>query len=109
MLFIALKMLFGDRVKFATLVVGITVSVLLIAQQTSIFSGLMKRFITNVTNAQADIWVTDPAIKFIDDVKLLADTDLARVRSIPGVAWAMPYSQRLTQVQLPSGQLPDWG
>jgi putative ABC transport system permease protein len=103
MFFVALKMLFGDRIKFATLVVGLTFSVLLITQQTSIFAGLLKRFVTNVTNAQAAIWVADPAIKFVDDVKPLADTELARVRSIPGVAWAMPYLQRLTQVMLPSG------
>jgi putative ABC transport system permease protein len=103
MFFVALRMLFGDKIKFSTLVVGLTFSVLLITQQTSIFCGLMKRFVTNVTNAQSAVWVADPAIKFIDDVKPLPDTDLARVRSIPGVAWAMPYLQRLTQVQLPTG------
>jgi putative ABC transport system permease protein len=104
MFFIALKMLFGDRIKFATLVVGLSFSVLLISQQASIFSGLLKRFITNVTNAQVSIWVADPAIKYVDDVKPLPETDLARVRSIPGVAWAVPYVQRLTQVMLASGQ-----
>jgi putative ABC transport system permease protein len=103
MFFIALKMLFGDKVKFATLVIGLTFSVLLIAQQSSIFAGLLKRFVTNVTNAQAQVWVADPAIKFVDDVKPLPDTDLARVRSVPGVGWAMPYLQRLTQIMLPTG------
>jgi putative ABC transport system permease protein len=104
MTYVALRMLFGDRVKFLTLVVGLTFSVLLITQQGSIFMGLMRRFTTNITNASVPIWVSDPSIRFIDDVKPLNETDLARVRSVPGVDWAVPFVQRLTQVQLPQGR-----
>jgi putative ABC transport system permease protein len=104
MFFVALKMLFGDSVKFITLVLGLTFSVMLITQQSSIFAGLMRRFVANITNVSAPIWIADPDIQFIDDVKPLLDTDLARVRSVPGVRWAMPYVQRLTQAQLVNGR-----
>jgi putative ABC transport system permease protein len=99
----ALKMLFRDRLKFITLVIGLTFSVLLISQQSSIFCGLMRRFSANISNVNPPIWISDAGIKFIDDVKPLADTDLTRVRSIDGLEWAVPYFQRLTQVMLHNG------
>jgi putative ABC transport system permease protein len=34
-----------------------------------------------------DIWVMDPKVQFIDDIKPLQDTELFRVRSVEGVAW----------------------
>ena len=37
----------------------------------------------------ADIWVMDPSVQFIDDITPLSDNDLYRVRSVPGVAWAV--------------------
>jgi len=99
----ALKMLFRDKLKFITLLIGLTFSVLLISQQSSIFCGLMQRFSANISNANPPMWISDARIKFIDDVKPLSDTDLSRVRSIDGLQWAVPYFQRLTQVQLKSG------
>jgi putative ABC transport system permease protein len=101
--YFALKMLFGDRIKFVTLIVGLTFSVLLISQQSSIFCGLMRRFYTSISNARATVWVMDPGIRFIDDVKPMQETDLDRVKSVDEVAWAVPFMQRLTQIRLPSG------
>ncbi|MFN8615120.1 MAG: ABC transporter permease [Vampirovibrionales bacterium] len=101
---IALKMLFGDRLKFFTLVAGLTFSALLITQQGSIFCGLLKRFVVAIENTNVPIWVMDPENRFIDDVKPLQETDLYRIRSIEGVGWAMPYLKRLSQVQLASGR-----
>jgi putative ABC transport system permease protein len=37
----------------------------------------------------ADIWVMDPNVRFVDDVKPLSDDDVYRVRGVPGVAWAV--------------------
>jgi putative ABC transport system permease protein len=105
MYFVALKMLFGDRIKFFTLVVGLTFSVLLITQQGSIFCGIMRRFTSTITNTHAPIWIANKDIRFIDDVKPLLDTDLPRVRSIPGVQWAVPLLQRISQVQLANGKI----
>lgn len=100
----ALKMLFGDRLKFITLVVGLTFSVLLITQQTSIFCGLMRRFVATIRNTQAPVWVMDRQMRFVDDIKPLSDMALYRVRSLDGVAWAVPFFQGLPQVQLPDGK-----
>ncbi|MDX2086097.1 MAG: ABC transporter permease [Candidatus Melainabacteria bacterium] len=103
MYWIALKMLFGDRVKFVTLLVGLSFSVLLITQQGSIFCGLMKRTSATIFNTGAPVWVSDARIRSVDDVKPLQDTDLPRVRSVTGVQYALPLLFRITQAQLPSG------
>ena len=55
-------------------------------------------------NTNATVWVADKAIRFIDDVKPLVDTDLPKVKSVPGVAWAQAFMLRLTQIQLPNGK-----
>jgi putative ABC transport system permease protein len=92
MLRIALLMLLGDRAKYAALVCGLAFSVLLITQQAAIFLGLMLRatgFLQNI--GQPDLWIGDPNTRYILEVRNLADEDLLRVRSVPGVAWASPF------------------
>ena len=63
------------------------------AQQVSIFAGIMKRTASQVLDIRdADLWVMDNQTRFIDEVPGLPSTDLQRVRSVPGVAWAVWYS-----------------
>ena len=91
MSWIALKMLVGDRAKFYGIVLGLTFAALLITQQGSIFCGLMLRTSAQITDITgADLWVMDPSVRFIDDVKPMQETNLYRVRGVPGVAWAVP-------------------
>jgi putative ABC transport system permease protein len=70
-----------------------------------IFLGLMTRtygFITDTS--QPDIWVMDPKVQYIDDIKPLSDTLLFRVRSIAGVAWAVPLYKGLLKARMDDGQ-----
>ena len=91
MRWIALKMLMGDKAKFYGIVLGVTFAALLITQQGSIFCGLMCRTAAQVTDIQgADLWVMDPNVRFIDDVKPMQDNALYRVRGVEGVTWAVP-------------------
>jgi len=101
---IALKMLVGDRGKYLGIIMGLSFAALLITQQSSIFTGLMTRTYGAITDlSQPDIWVMDPKVQFIDDVKSLQDTELYRVRGIPGVAWAVPLYKGLLKARLESG------
>jgi putative ABC transport system permease protein len=89
--FIALKMLIGDRAKFMGIVIGLTFASLLITQQMGIFAGMMTRtfsFLSDV--ALPDIWVVDPQVKYIDDIRPMRDTEYLRVRGLDGVQWAVP-------------------
>lgn len=101
---IALKMLIGDRGKYLGLIMGLTFASLLITQQASIFTGLMTRTYSFIDDlSQPDIWVMDPKVQFIDDVKPLQDMQLFRVRGIEGVEWAVPLYKGLLKARLEDG------
>jgi putative ABC transport system permease protein len=101
---IALKMLMGDRGKYLGLIMGLTFAALLITQQSSIFTGLMTRTYSFINDlSQPDIWVMDPKVQFIDDVKPMQDTQLFRVRGITGVEWAVPLYKGLLKARLEDG------
>lgn len=101
---IALKMLMGDRAKYISIIIGLTFASLLITQQLSIFVGVMARTYGFITDAGlADIWVMDPKVQFIDDVKPLQETHLFRVRGVDGVQWAVPLYKGLLKARLANG------
>jgi len=89
--YIALKMLIGDTAKYVGIIIGITFAALIMTQQPGIFVGIMMRTYSFITDAALpDIWVTYPAVKYIDDIQPMQDTQLYRVKSVEGVAWAVP-------------------
>jgi putative ABC transport system permease protein len=103
--FVAFKMLVGDRAKYLGIIMGITFASLLITQQLGIFVGLMSRTYGAVTDmGLPDVWVMDPKVQFIDDIKPLQDTQLLRVRGIEGVQWAVPLYKGLLKARLESGE-----
>jgi putative ABC transport system permease protein len=101
---VAWKMLVGDRAKYVGIIMGLTFASLLITQQAAVFTGLMTRTFNAVNDVgSADIWVMDPKVQFIDDVKPLQDTELYRVRSVEGVDWAVPLYKSLLKARLEDG------
>lgn len=100
---VALKMLFGDRARYFMLVSSLAFCSLLMNQQSSVFCGLMLWTTATLTNTGMPVWVMDPKVEQVNEVKPMRDTDLARVRSVPGVAWAVPFYMSLQQVRLNDG------
>lgn len=101
MAWIALKMLTGDRAKFFGIVLGLTFAALLITQQGSIFCGIMLRTCGQIQDITgADLWVMDPNVRYIDDLKPMIETNLYRVRGVEGVEWAVPLYKGLGRVKL---------
>jgi len=101
---IALKMLFGDWLKYLGLIVGIAFASLLICQQASIFLGLTLQtgsFIRDTS--QGDLWVMDPQVRFSQDSQPLRDTIVQQTRGVAGVEWAVPLYQAFTRGQLADG------
>jgi putative ABC transport system permease protein len=49
------------------------------------------------------IWVMDSHVQFVDDIKPLADTELFRVKSVPGVAWAVRFYKGIGRARLAEG------
>jgi putative ABC transport system permease protein len=104
MLRIALRMLFGDRTKYATLVLGLAFAALLMNQQGAIFLGLLELSTGALQNvSQADLWVTDPKTPWIAEFRGLPDQKLNRVRSVAGVEWAEPFFNGIGTCELDGG------
>ncbi len=92
MIGIALKMLARDRTKFFSIVIGLSFSVMLIVEQGSIFTGILRRTgAVMIDTSGIDLWVYDRRVRNHDDLRALKDTELYRVRSVPGVEWAVRY------------------
>jgi putative ABC transport system permease protein len=88
--FIALRMLTGDRAKYIGLIFAIAFSTFLLQNQTSIFAGIMRRTGSQIEDiTDAEVWVMDPATQYFEQTKALKDTDLLRVRGVPGVQYAV--------------------
>lgn len=101
---IAWKMLTGDRSKYFGIVFGIAFAALLMAQQSSIFVGLMRNTTSQIRDVQGfDIWVMDKNVQFIDDLKPMSDNELQRVRGVEGVDWAVRFYKGLGRAKLEEG------
>lgn len=103
--YIALRMLTGDRAKYLGLIFTIAFASFLLANQVSIFAGIIKRTASQIIDVvDADIWVMDPATEYFDEVKPLKETDLLRVRSVSDVAWAVRLFKSLPRITAPNGR-----
>ena len=88
---LAFKMLAGDPIKVLGIILGMTLSTALIAQQGGLFYGLMLRSQSVIAAAdEVDIWIMHPATEQFNSAKPISDADVARVRGVDGVAWTAP-------------------
>jgi len=99
-------MLTGDAQKFYGLLFGIAFSTLLITQQMTIFVNLVERGASGVYNApEAEVWVMDPVSRTTDVSYAMPSTALDKVRSVPGVEWAVPHLRASANVRTTEGDL----
>lgn len=103
MLRLALKMLFGDRAKYMMLVCGLSFCALLMTQQASVFCGLLLWTTATVRNIKVPLWVADAKVEQVNEVVALRDVEVQRVRSVPGVEWAVPLYWNILQARLADG------
>ncbi len=105
MIRIGLRMIFGARGKYATLVLGLAFAVLLSTQQVAILLGVLQRATNVLQNiGVADLWVVSRDTYSIDYIREIHERQLMRVRSVPGVEWAEPLIAYKGLGELPSGQ-----
>src|SRR3981189_3810292 len=93
MLRVALKMLVGDREKYAGLLFGITFTSFLVAFAWAYFCGFITRgFALIAENPSADVWVMHPAVESAEQTTNLPDSALDRVRRVEGGLAAVPLA-----------------
>lgn len=105
MIWIALRMLMGDRAKYFGLIFGVAFATLLMSQQVSIFMGIVSRTANQITDVRdASIWVMDAKTRYIDEAPALPDTDLFRVRGVEGVQWAVRLYYGQNRARMENGE-----
>ncbi|HEY4170075.1 MAG TPA: ABC transporter permease [Reyranella sp.] len=105
MLQVAVKMLMGDRAKYAALVLGIAFTAFLVTFAASYFAGFMARGFALISeNPAANVWVMDPAVRSVEKTTNMAASALDRVRSVEGVRSAVPLALGSAEVRFPNGQ-----
>jgi len=104
MLRIALKMLIGNRAKYAGLLLGIGFTSFLVAFALSYLAGFMTRGFALISeNPQADVWVMDPAVNSTEHTTNIRSSALNEVRSVDGVRAATPLAIGHADVLYPNG------
>lgn len=101
---LALHMLMGDPAKYLAIVAGVMFASLLLVQQLCMFVGIMRNMYSGISAVDADIWVMDSKVRFIDDSKPMTDGQLGRVRSVEGVAWAVGLYKGSLTAKLENGE-----
>ncbi|MFH1820093.1 ABC transporter permease [Thiobacillus sp.] len=105
MIYVALKMLLGDRAKYAGLIFGITFTSFLVTFAASYFTGFMTRGFALITeNGTTDVWVMDPAVSSVEQTTNLPWSALDRVRSVTGVQSAVPLVLGTAEARFPNGR-----
>ncbi len=105
MLVFAVKMLVGDRPKFLGVVMGVLFTTFLMAHMLSMFASMIGRtFATIADISEADVWVMDPAVEYVEEIAGLPATSVDRVRSVEGVEWAVPLYAGTLRARLAGGQ-----
>src|SRR5260221_2023695 len=103
---LALKMLIGDRTKYAGLLFGITFTSFLVTFAASYFCGFMTRGFALISeNPAVDVWVMDPAVLSVEQTINMAASALYRVRGVEGVGHAVPLGIGSADVRFANGRV----
>ena len=103
----ALKTLFSDRGKLTAAVVGVVFSLVLVNIQGGLYFGLMNRASLLINVADADIWVGHRLVENVDLAKEIPQTQIARIKGLPGIKEAQPYVVGKGLATLPDGGFED--
>lgn len=100
---LALSMLFDAPFKSLGTLVGVTVSVFLMAQQYSLLTGILGRVTSFVNSSGVDIWIASPATESTDATDTVPASRVGAAAGTRGVAWAAPVVQGIGKVTRPDG------
>jgi putative ABC transport system permease protein len=100
---LALRMLFDAPFKSLGTLLGVVISVFLMAQQTATLTGILGRVTSFVSSTGVDVWVTSLATESTDATDTLPASRVGVAAGTPGVAWAAPVVQGLGRVTRPDG------
>ncbi len=100
---LALRMLLDAPWKSLGTLIGVLVSVFLMAQQSSLLTGILGRVTSFVNASGVDIWITSLATESTDATDSIPATKVGTAAGTKGVAWAAPVVQAVGKVTRPDG------
>jgi putative ABC transport system permease protein len=107
---VAFKMLVNSRKKFIGMLIGATFSAFIIMQQPGIYKGVTDRIVAQVgAITEVDLWVMGEDSRSFELPTYFTTSDLYRVRSVPGVLWAVQLYRTWYQIKHPkTNQIRTW-
>ncbi len=99
----ALQTLWHERQRYASGVLAVTFSAVLIALQCGLLLGLFKITSIPVDNTTADLWVGSQEVPSVDLGKPIPEAYLARVAGMPGVTSVESYIAHFANFTKPAG------
>ncbi|QEH36172.1 FtsX-like permease family protein [Aquisphaera giovannonii] len=100
---LAIKMLLDDKARFLATVLGVGFSVALVLVQVGLFFGLLENASITIEKLDADLWVMARNTPNVDFGNPFPETQVQRVRSVPGVELADNLIVWYAVVSLPTG------
>lgn len=100
---LAFRMMLDAPFKSLGTLVGVVVSVFLMAQQLSTLAGILGRVTSFVDSAGVDIWIASAATEGTDATDSIPASKVGAAAGTPGVAWAAPIVQGIGRVTRPDG------
>jgi putative ABC transport system permease protein len=100
---LALKMLLDHKGRFLATALGVGFAVALVLIQLGLFFGLLESASITIEKLDADLWVTARNTANVDFGNPFPETNVQRVRSVPGVARADNLIVWYAVVALPTG------
>lgn len=100
---LALRMLLDAPVKSLGTLLGVVVSVFLMAQQLSLLTGILGRVASFVNGTGVDLWVASLATESSDATDSIPASKVGVAAATPGVAWAAPIVEGIGKVTRPDG------
>jgi putative ABC transport system permease protein len=99
----ALQTLWHERARYASGVLAVTFSAVLIALQCGLLLGLFKITSIPIDNTTADIWIGSTAVQSVDLGKPIPNSYITRVAGIPGVGMPEQYIANFANFTKPVG------
>jgi putative ABC transport system permease protein len=100
---LASRNLFQDRLRFATSLIGIVFSVVLVMVQLGLYFGFGRMVTTMIDHASTDLWIIANGAKSFEDLSVLNTARRNRLLAIDGVSEVIPMIVGFSAWMLPDG------
>jgi putative ABC transport system permease protein len=99
----ALQTLWHERARYASGVLAVTFSAVLIALQCGLLLGLFKITSIPIDNTSADLWVGSTSVQSVDLGKPIPNSYITRIAGLPGVRMPEQYIANFANFTKPIG------